>query len=95
MKTVQLVFLDPHLAQETPHNVKSKSIVELIGLTDRGANGASLDVAVGRPTVLPATPTSRLSVSTTSSLRKAVPSRPNPRSRTPRTWRSRDKQAKW
>ena len=41
MMAVQLVFLDPHLARETPHNVKSKSIVERIGRTDRGANGAS------------------------------------------------------
>ena len=41
MMAVRLAFLDPHLAQETPHNVKSKSIVERIGLTDCGANGAS------------------------------------------------------
>ena len=41
MMAVQLAFLDPYLAQETPHNVKSKSIVEHIGLTDHGANGVS------------------------------------------------------
>ena len=35
------VFLDPHLARGTPRNVKSKSIVERIGRTDPGANGAS------------------------------------------------------
>ena len=67
METVQLVFLDPHLAPEIPHNVKSKSIVKRIGLTDRGANGASLGVAVGHATALLANPTSQLSVSTTSS----------------------------
>ena len=67
METVQLVFLDPHLAPEIPHNVKSKSIVKRIGLTDRGANGASLDVAVGHPTALPAARISQLLVSTTSS----------------------------
>ena len=65
--TVTLEFLDLHPAQETLRNVKSKSIVERIGLTDHGANGASLDAAVGHPAPLPASPTFPLSASTTSS----------------------------
>ena len=65
--TVVLVFPDPYPAQETPHNVKSKSIVEPTGLTDLGASGASSDVAGGLPTPAQASPTSPWSALTTSS----------------------------
>ena len=50
MKKVQLGFLDPHLALETTRNVKSKSIVEHIGSTDRGESGASLGAAANHRT---------------------------------------------
>ena len=93
--TVQLVSHDPSVALETPHNVKSKSIVELIGLTARGANGASLDVTVGRPTSALASPTYRLLASITSSSPKAALCRRSSRARLPMPWRRSARREKW